>query len=120
MQKNLFLLLTCAGLAIPALAEMPKAVNGKLIDEDGRTLYVFDKDTVAGKSACEGGCAANWPAALADSYDKAGPHWGFVTSADGKRQWTYKGHLLYRFAMDTKTGDANGDGMGGVWHAAKP
>ncbi|WP_211464103.1 COG4315 family predicted lipoprotein [Collimonas silvisoli] len=120
MRKTIFLLLSCATLAAPALAEAPKAVNGKLVDAEGRTLYIFDKDTVAGKSACDGSCAANWPAALADSYDKAAPDWSFVTGADGKRQWAYKGHPLYRFAMDQKAGDANGDGKGGVWHTAKP
>ena len=120
MRKTIFLLLSCATLAGPALAEAPKAVKGMLVDADGRTLYTFDKDTVPGKSACEGGCAANWPAAQADSYDKAAGDWSFVTGADGKRQWAYKGHPLYRFAMDQKPGDATGDGKGGMWHTAKP
>lgn len=32
------------------------------------------------------------------------------------RQWTVKGKPLYFFAGDTKVGDRNGDGSGGVWH----
>jgi predicted lipoprotein with Yx(FWY)xxD motif len=121
MLKTTILLLTCAGLAAPAFAEAPKQSNGKWVDEAGRTLYVFDKDTVPGKSACDAGCAANWPPAVADAYDKAAGDWGFVKTADGKNQWAYKGHPLYRFVMDKKAGDANGDGkMNGMWHIAKP
>lgn len=115
----LFLLLACAGMAGSAFAEMPKTSNGQWVDEDGQTLYTFDKDT-QGKSACNAACAVNWPPALADSYDKAGGDWSFVKTADGKRQWSYKGHPLYRFARDKKPGDKAGDGLKGVWHLAKP
>src|SRR5919199_2739139 len=31
-----------------------------LVDAKGMTLYTFDKDS-AGKSACNGPCAGNWP-----------------------------------------------------------
>lgn len=120
MQKPLFLLAACTVLATTALAEAPKDVNGNLVDEGGRALYIFDKDTDPGKSACTGTCATNWPAAMADSYDKADGNWTFAPTADGKRQWAYKGHRLYRFAKDTKAGDTNGDGILGVWHIAKP
>ncbi|MFJ2989902.1 hypothetical protein ACIPF8_18700 [Collimonas sp. NPDC087041] len=43
MRKNLYLLLTCLGLTLPALAETPKTFNGKLVDEDSLTLYVLMK-----------------------------------------------------------------------------
>jgi len=57
---------------------------------------------------------------LAKSSDKASPGWNFVTRIDGTQQWAYKERPLYRFVMDRKAGDANGDGVAGVWHAAKP
>ncbi|HRL22897.1 MAG TPA: hypothetical protein PLP85_14100, partial [Alcaligenes sp.] len=52
--------------------------------------------------------------------DVASGDWTFVQSHDGKRQWAYKGKPLYRFAKDAKPGDTHGDGVGGVWHLAKP
>ena len=55
------------GLMLPALAahaEDPAMTkNGMLVDSKGMTLYTFDKDA-GGKSACNGGCAANWPGSL--------------------------------------------------------
>ena len=36
-----------------------------LTDAKGMTLYTFDKDS-AGKSACSGKCAENWPPLIAD------------------------------------------------------
>lgn len=120
MRRTLIIMLLGAGLSMSALAEAPKAVKGKLVDEAGMTLYTFDKDVKPGKSACTDGCTSKWPAALADDYDKASGKWSFVKRDDGKRQWAYKGHPLYRWAMDKKAGDATGDGMGGMWHVAKP
>jgi predicted lipoprotein with Yx(FWY)xxD motif len=36
---------------------------------------------------------------------------------DGTNQVSYNGHLLYTFANDKAPGDANGQGLGGVWYA---
>ena len=50
-----------------AAQNMPSAVkvtDGVFTDAKGMTLYTFDKDT-AGKSACNGPCAANWPPLMA-------------------------------------------------------
>jgi predicted lipoprotein with Yx(FWY)xxD motif len=116
--KALFLSLICAGIAAPALAEMPKMSNGHWVDEQGATLYTFDKDS-KGKSACDAACAANWPPAAADSYDKASGDWSVIKRSDGTNQWAYKGHPLYRFAKDKKPGDAMGDGIKGMWHVSK-
>jgi predicted lipoprotein with Yx(FWY)xxD motif len=115
-------ILSLAVLAIQqtAFAEMPKTVGGHLVDEKGMSLYMFDKDTTPGKSACTGGCAEAWPAATADSYDKPSGDWSVIPAADGKQQWAYKGHPLYRFAKDTNPGDMKGDGFKDVWHIAKP
>jgi predicted lipoprotein with Yx(FWY)xxD motif len=43
-----------------------------------------------------------------------------VTRKDGKMQWAKDGMPLYYWAKDMKKGDATGDGMNGVWDAAKP
>jgi predicted lipoprotein with Yx(FWY)xxD motif len=119
MLKTLLCVAACA-LPLASQAETPKMSNGMMVDSNGMTLYKFDNDTVPGKSACTGGCASNWPAAVADSYDKATGDWSFVPTADGKNQWAYQGHPLYRFVNDKKPGDMNGDGIKGVWHVVKP
>ncbi|TAL92323.1 MAG: hypothetical protein EPN73_25375 [Paraburkholderia sp.] len=119
MRKTMFLLALFA-IQQTAFAEMPKTANGHFVDEDGMTLYTFDKDTTPGQSACTGGCATAWPGAMADSYDKPSGDWTVIPSADGKKQWAYKGKPVYRFAKDTKAGDMKGDGFKDMWHTAKP
>jgi predicted lipoprotein with Yx(FWY)xxD motif len=82
------------------------------------TLYTFSKDTT-GKSNCSGACAQNWPPAKsAPGVD------GKITRikrSDGTTQVALDGHPLYRYAGDTKPGDANGNGLnvfGGTWKTA--
>jgi predicted lipoprotein with Yx(FWY)xxD motif len=91
-----------------------------LVDSKGMTLYIFDKDT-AGKSACNGQCATNWPPLMASANAKAMGDWTVVARDDGKHQWAYKGKPLYTWAKDTKPGDATGDGVANnTWHVAQP
>ncbi|KVD86290.1 hypothetical protein WS63_21020 [Burkholderia stagnalis] len=119
MKRILLVVALTAGASLPAAAEPPQVSGGKLVDEDHMTLYTFDRDA-PGKSMCDSGCAASWPPALADAYDTASGAWSIVRRDDGKMQWAYKGHPLYRWSMDRKAGDAGGDGMGGMWHVARP
>ncbi len=107
-----------------AFAEQAKVGDtskGKaFVDSKGMTLYTFDKDS-AGKSACNGPCATNWPPLKAADGEKAGADMTVVTRDDGSKMWAYKGKPLYTFAKDTKAGDTNGDGfLNGAWHIAKP
>ena len=105
--------------AEPATATPPATKDGILVTAKGMTLYTFDKDT-AGKSACNGQCAVNWPPALVADGAKASGDWTIVTRDDGQKQWAYKGKPLYGFAKDTKAGDKTGDGfLNGAWHVAK-
>jgi len=91
-----------------------------LTDARGMSLYTFDKDA-DGKSACNGPCAANWPALKADAGDTAGDNYTIVSRDDGSKQWAYKGKPLYTFVKDQKAGDISGDGfLNGVWHLAQP
>jgi len=41
---------------------------------------------------------------------------GTITRPDGTLQVTFEGIPLYRYAGDTKAGDANGQGSAGVWY----
>ena len=108
---------TAQTAAAPAtVAEISK---GKaLVDAKGMTLYTFDKDE-AGKSACNGPCAQNWPPFMATSASGP-PNWTVVTRDDGSKQWAYMGKPLYTWAKDSKAGDVTGDGVNNVWHFAHP
>ena len=91
-----------------------------LTDARGMSLYTFDKDS-DGKSACNGPCAANWPALKAEAGDSAGDNYTVIARDDGSKQWAYKGKPLYTFAKDQKAGDSSGDGfLNGAWHLAQP
>lgn len=100
-----------------AITETPKGKT--LVDEKGMTLYFFDRDA-AGKSNCNDSCAENWPPLLAGPADQASGEWSIVTREDGRLQWAYKARPLYGWVKDSKPGDATGDGVNNVWHAARP
>ena len=114
-----FLVAATGALAqIAAPAKVADTSKGKaLVDAKGMTLYTFDKDT-AGKSACNGQCAPNWPPLMAAADAKAVGDWTIVTRDDGTKQWAYKGKPLYTWVKDTKPGDMTGDGVNNVWHIA--
>src|SRR5262245_59239139 len=101
---------------------MPASVrvsNGVLTDAKGMTLYTWDKDKEANKSACEGNCLMNWPALAAEGNAKDMGDWKVITRSDGSKQWAYKGKPLYYYKDDKSAGDKVGDGKGKVWHVAK-
>jgi predicted lipoprotein with Yx(FWY)xxD motif len=93
-----------------------------LVDSQGRTLYLFEKDSGT-KSACFNACATNWPPLRDSGKPTAGTGLnasllGTTPRSDGNPQVTYNGHPLYTFVMDQKPGDANGQGstaFGGSW-----
>ncbi|MDE2071763.1 MAG: hypothetical protein KGI70_03490 [Patescibacteria group bacterium] len=93
--------------------------------DNGMTLYTFDKDSV-GTSTCYGQCAQNWPAYTVAQGTQVTPPAGAtgqiatITRADGSIQVTYNGMPLYFYAKDTNAGDTTGNGVGKVWHVAKP
>lgn len=98
----------------------PFAVSaaGWLTCVGGDTLYTYDLD-VDGTSACDAECIKQWPPYYHASGNEEGEMWTVVTNADGTKQWAYDGKPVYYFIGDTKTGEANGDGIGGVWHIIK-
>jgi predicted lipoprotein with Yx(FWY)xxD motif len=94
-----------------------------LVGEDGRTLYVFGKDT-SGKSTCNTTCAANWPPFMLTSSDTVKAGSGVsgaistITRDDGTTQVAINGMPLYYFSGDTDKGQINGEGIGKLWYAA--
>ena len=92
-----------------------------LVDQDGKTLYIFQKDTQgSGTSACGEGCVGSWPPLVADAAAAAGDgvdaeDLSLITRADGTMQVAFYGWPLYYFANDAAPGDTNGQGIGGIW-----
>jgi predicted lipoprotein with Yx(FWY)xxD motif len=94
-----------------------------LVDSQGRTLYLFQKDSGT-KSTCSGGCATAWPPLRASGKPTAGSGakaslLGTTPRSDGQPQVTYDGHPLYGYQGDSKPGDTNGQGINGfgaLWY----
>ncbi|WP_051967544.1 hypothetical protein [Kitasatospora mediocidica] len=113
---------TAADLQVTTNAKLGQIVT----DGAGHTLYRFDHDTAnPSMSNCTGSCATLWPPALAPSgaVTANGVNAslvGTLTRADGTKQLTLNGWPLYRYSPDTKPGDTNGQGVGGIWFASTP
>jgi predicted lipoprotein with Yx(FWY)xxD motif len=98
-----------------------------LVDGQGRTLYLFEKDR-RGRSACAGPCAAYWPPLVTGGIPRAAGGsrqslLGVVRRADGRSQVTYAGHPLYRFVQDTRRGQTSGQDLqlfGAGWYVLSP
>jgi predicted lipoprotein with Yx(FWY)xxD motif len=125
----------------PPAAAVPKTSGGKaatvavansglgkiLVDSQGRTLYLFEKDTGT-TSTCSGDCAVDWPPVTATGKPTVGG--GLSASkvattrrSDGTSQVTYNGHPLYLFQGDKSSGDTNGQGLnafGALWYVVSP
>ena len=95
-----------------------------LVDDNGRTLYLFEADT-NGKSTCSGTCATTWPPLTTASPTAGsgvdGGALATTTRADGTQQVTYHGHPLYYYDGDgSSAGSTKGEGLstfGGTWYA---
>jgi predicted lipoprotein with Yx(FWY)xxD motif len=97
MTLNHFLaaLLTTASITVagPSLAQAIKSTDGLMTDAQGKTLYLFTKDT-ANKSNCSGGCLAAWPAFIPKPEAQPNGDLGIITREDGTRQWTHNAHCI--------------------------
>ena len=98
-----------------------------LVDSQGRTLYLFKKDSGT-TSACSGECASAWPPLLSEGKPTVGNGGnsslvGTIKRADGSTQVTYNGHPLYTFVKDENPGETNGEGVtefGASWFVLSP
>jgi predicted lipoprotein with Yx(FWY)xxD motif len=97
-----------------------------LVDAQGRTLYLFRKDTGT-TSTCTGACASAWPplrsTAPTAGTGANGSLVGTTPRSDGDPQVTYHGHPLYTFVNDSKAGDTSGEGVtafGASWFVVSP
>lgn len=114
-------------LAAPALAQpaptvrvmRDPALGNILVDPRGMTLYRFTRDE-PNMSNCYDQCAQIWPPLLLPSGNPVAPaglggRLGITVRRDGTRQVTYNGMPLYLYVRDTRPGETNGQGVGGVW-----
>jgi predicted lipoprotein with Yx(FWY)xxD motif len=91
----------------------------------GMTLYILTKDS-PNQATCTGSCATTWPPLTVSAGGSAQAGAGVtgtfatLTRADGSTQVTHNGMPLYYFKGDSKAGDTNGQGTGGVWFVATP
>jgi predicted lipoprotein with Yx(FWY)xxD motif len=95
--------------------------HGKVLaTSTGRTLYLYTPDGRNKGSKCTGGCAQTWPPLITRGKPVAGMGvkqslLGTARRSNGKLQVTYNGHPLYKYAFDSKAGQTNGEGSGGIW-----
>lgn len=118
-----------AAASASATPTLKVAQNSKLgsflSDGQGMSLYTYKKDK-PGESACLNGCAKNWPPLTISEgmQPAAGPgisgKLGQIERKDGSYQVTYNGMPLYRYIGDSKPGDMNGQGLGGMWYVVSP
>ncbi|TCD11346.1 COG4315 family predicted lipoprotein [Oricola cellulosilytica] len=117
---TMMLALIGAGAAAAAPVTTVTTDNGDVLaDENGMTLYTFDKDTT-GTSNCYDKCAVNWPPLAASDGDMADGTYSIVERKDGTKQWAKDGMPLYLWIKDENSGDTTGDGVNDVWHVARP
>ncbi len=108
-----------------ALSTARIALGTVIVDAHGMTVYRFDHDKQnAGTSACTGDCAGTWTAVSAGSGTPTASGvsgtLGAITGTDGHRQVTLDGWPLYTFSGDGAPGDANGQGVAGIWWVVAP
>lgn len=99
-----------------------------LVDQQGRALYLFAKDSGT-TSTCTDACAVAWPPLRSDAQASVAGSGtnpsliGTTPRSDGSPQVTYNGHPLYLYKGDQSAGDANGQGVnafGALWYVLSP
>jgi predicted lipoprotein with Yx(FWY)xxD motif len=126
----------CQGMCGKVVASAPRSVEVKtgtatgvgtvLVGGTGLTLYELDTES-GGQIMCTAGCRSAWPPLLLPAGVTSatpGPGvtgtLGTITRPDGGRQVTYDGRPLYLYSGDQSPGQANGQGIQGVWFAMTP
>lgn len=114
-----------SGAADAELSVAETSLGDIVVDSEGMTVYIFDKDTAdSGKSSCSGECLAAWPPVEATgespAVDGVTGEVSTITRDDGSLQITLNGLPLYTYAPDEAAGDVTGQGVNGVWWVVGP
>ena len=102
-----------------------------LVDAKGRTVYILTSDAKKNVPCTDAsGCTDIWPdLPLPDGTPAAKAGTGvdaslLGTMKDGDETYpTYNGYLMYEYASDLSSGQANGQGItsfGGTWYVLSP
>jgi predicted lipoprotein with Yx(FWY)xxD motif len=126
---SIVLMLVASGAAFAArsmgmgtVVTLHKTRLGKVLaTSTGRTLYLYTPDSKT-KIRCTLTCSHVWPPLYTTDKPVAGMGvkqslLRTVKRPNGKIQVTYNFHPLYRYSGDSKAGQVNGEGSGGVWFA---
>lgn len=113
--------------ATQGVAAFQTTLGTALVDDRGRTLYMWEADA-GGKSVCYGRCATVWPPALAigPAVAAGGARSSLLKvthRTDGTAMLAYNGFPLYGFFRDAAPGDTKGEGVNGfgaLWWAVTP
>jgi len=102
-------------------SEKVGSMGAVLVDAAGYTLYRYTPDH-NGISTCTATCASTWPPLVVKAGTSPTGVAGLGTTrrSDGALQVTYKDEPLYTYSGDTAPGQANGEGIGGVWFVVHP
>lgn len=102
--------------------------KGKLLSSGGFVLYRYTRDGNGSKNTCVkvSGCPQAWPALTTVGKPQVGPGvkaslLGTTKLPNGKKQVTYAGHPLYKYAFDTRHSTAyiGVFASGGYWYGVK-
>ncbi len=113
---------TTAAASGAAISAGQTSLGTVLVNANGRTLYHLTKES-ATNIVCTGACAQTWPPVTVPSGQQPQAGSGItgtltvVNRPDGTQQAAINGQPLYMYSGDTKAGDTNGQGIGGVWFA---
>jgi predicted lipoprotein with Yx(FWY)xxD motif len=102
------------------------SLGSVIVDSSGFTLFRFSKDS-GKQNMClkTSECSTTWPALETSGQPTVGPGLkaslvSTISLPGGKRQVTYAGHPLYRYALASERGETSYAGVkqfGGTWYA---
>ena len=115
---------TPSGTPLSLRTETVSGIGTVLANDAGLTLYHLTEE-MGDTIVCTGECASSWPPVLVtgslprDTGMITGT-FGTITRPDGSTQLTINDMPLYTFGGDSGSGEANGQGLQGVWFAVTP
>lgn len=100
---------------VPAGFHVTTTSRGRLLSTDRNySVYTYDEDT-ANESHCTGECATRHVAVPAPALAQPRGEWGVIERSPGQKQWTFRGHPLYKYLGDTNQWSQEGGDEPG-WH----
>ncbi len=94
------------------VAESDYANGYVLVDSRRLTIYTFDGNPARNTQACAtSSCPNHWQPVVAAQLANPKGDFSIIASAEGGKQWVFKGKPLYTYSGDVKSGDTTGAGV---------